>query len=151
MLRTVAITLLAACAATPAAADWRFTKWGMTQAEVVAAGEGQVVPSGFRNKYQPLVIKGPYEVGGIKFKQVRFVFENDKLTMVALDTHAFNQDELHKMLSASFGEATRKDAYRTGPITDTTLTFRDAAKGNAITLHCGLECNVQYAPLDQGF
>lgn len=146
----LAAMVVCAMVATPAAADWRFTKWGMSPDEVKAAGGDQVVPWK-KKKPLPLAIMGPYEVGGVKFDDVVFVFDDGKLTEVVLHTKIWNQDKLREMLAASFGQASYKDRSRIGSVPVTTDTYQDRDKGNSITLWCLGDCSVTYKPLDQGF
>jgi hypothetical protein len=146
----VGATILAA--ATPAAADWRFTKWGMTPEEVQAAAPDQVVPSGKKNKNIPLIIKGPYEIGGIKFDDVWFIFKAGKLDKVVMHANFFKQDELAKALATAFGPPVDSDRSRIGgSVSVSTRNYRDVAKGNAVELYCLGDCAVFYTPLDQGF
>jgi hypothetical protein len=42
-MRKVLLTALLAALPTAAVADWEFTKWGMTEAQVVAAAKGRTV------------------------------------------------------------------------------------------------------------
>lgn len=151
-LALAALSVAALAASTPASADWRFTRWGMTPEEVQAAGGSQVVPSGKKSKDVPLIIKGPFLVGEVKFDDVWFIFKDGKLDTVALHAKMFREQEIAQALAAAFGEPSFQDRQRIGgSVFVSTRTYRDTAKGNAVELRCLGDCTVTYRALDQGF
>lgn len=149
-MRALVVTAAIALSATPACAGWRFAEWGMSPDQLRAAGGEQIVPWK-KNSELPLAIKTPFEVGGIKFDDAVFLFEDGKLSEIVLHTNVWNEARLRESLAASFGQATYKDRSSIGSVRVTTDTFQDRTKGNSITLWCLGSCSVKYKPLDQGF
>jgi hypothetical protein len=81
------IALLSGGVAAPANADWQYTKWGMTPAEVVAASDGKAVPdekpsTNIRGEVSKL--KAPHAAGDYEFLATFSFDKSDKLATVLL-------------------------------------------------------------------
>ncbi|NEX94209.1 hypothetical protein [Caulobacter sp. 17J65-9] len=80
---TATVASLALCGS--AAADWEYTRWGMTAQEVVAASGGQVAldagTSGDRTKGFTVGAVGRYEFEGYHFRSV-FYFNDSGLALI---------------------------------------------------------------------
>lgn len=71
--------------ATPAMADWQYTRWGMTVDEVVAASNGSAKKIKDRKDDRvwdlPRLVVGTAQEGDVTFN-VEFYFENNKLRLI---------------------------------------------------------------------
>mgnify|MGYP003341890878 CR=1 FL=1 len=116
-------TVVVMVAATPAAADWGATRWGMTKDEVQAAIGGKAVDDGGGN----LIVRAPQDVAGFQFDDVTYVFESGRLKRVTYSGRRVNFSALRSALTEQFGEPTELDTAARGH-----YLFMDAAKGNSI-------------------
>lgn len=132
--------------ASVAHADWQFTKWGMTRAEVIAASGGLLTEQPQTPKV--LNLKGPYTVAGIPFETVSLGFNDagklDYVGLVADDKHSY---QIEQALAAAAGRPVMSE-----PGAGAVRIYRDAAKGNAIEFRrMGEKDFVTYRPIDRGF
>ena len=107
---TVILSLLAALPATPAAAHWEYTRWGMTEAQVVAASrtavralppaERRAVPAA-RMEYRAA---GEFRAGALRLS-VAFAFDsrNGGLVCVSARGEARHAGALRTRLERRFG------------------------------------------------
>lgn len=146
-MRTWAVAATAAAiliTATPAAADWQWTRWGMSPAEVVTASGSRAKPT-TANLW---TVDGPYIVGRVEFRSVEFGFDAGHLFMVTLNADISWFDVADASLAQSFGQAvTIQDGGRR-------KVYADKASGNAITINQwagGGSMSITYRPLATGF
>jgi hypothetical protein len=85
LITALAVGLAAILHACPAAADWQYTKWGMTPEEVVKASGGLVreVPNPAKAGSELLAVWGRHTAGDLEFT-VSFGFLDGKLNSVLL-------------------------------------------------------------------
>lgn len=114
--------------ATPATADWQWTRWGMTEAEVVAASGGRAVPHDGGNQWL-LRIHGPYKVGTTNFDNVSFRFTAGGLSAISMMAGADDFESLERQITASVGAPVGAGGGRTA-----FRTWIDREKGNSIEL-----------------
>ena len=147
----VGAALLAASAmAAPAAADWQYTRWGMSPEQVVAASRGAVQmgppPSG--KTYENLTgrARGVHTEAGASF-DAYFHFDADlRLARVALErTGGTDCATLHNRLLAELG----KPAKSTRQSFATIDQWQDGARGNVVgyVLVGQLPCTITYSRL----
>ena len=106
----IALAALAALAATPAAAHWEYTRWGMTQAQVVTASRGAVraLPAAERRAIPAARMEyraaGQFRAGGLRLT-VAFAFDasNGGLVCVSARGEARQAAALRARLERSFG------------------------------------------------
>lgn len=133
-----------------ARADWQYTKWGMSPAEVVKASSGQAVanknPSHDVVQDQDLAkLKAGYATGDFTFEAF-FLFHQDKLSTVILELpDAAKCRQLRDLLSSKYGRPGQEKK-------DAALMFaswRDTEGNNNIRLvQIGSKsCSVYYRPL----
>lgn len=144
-----ALALLAATAA-PAAADWQYTRWGMSPEEVVAASRGAVQlgppPSG--KTYEGLTgrARGVHNEAGATF-DVYFHFDAQfRLARVALErTSGTACAALHRRLLAQLGQPAKSTRQSFATIDQ----WRDHARGNSVgyVLIGKLPCTITYSVL----
>jgi hypothetical protein len=90
---------LAALLVAPAAhADWQYTRWGMTPAQVVAASKGkaELLPEAERPRLPPLVTaaRGTFDDGPLRLKTVfSFNIENGGLVCVSYGVRSNDEDK----------------------------------------------------------
>jgi hypothetical protein len=91
-------------------ADWQYTRWGMTEAEVVKASRGQAIPNPQLARTSTEVelakLTAPYTTGAYNF-EARFMFNRstDKLTGVRLNlSDASKCIPLYHELVAKYGK-----------------------------------------------
>ena len=150
-LAKIIVTLAAVLFAAPAAADWQYTRWGMTPQQVTAASRGvaktnpaEVSDTGTHRSERAL-LAGPYSAARMSFRAV-FYFGNadKKLSKVHLilqggadctDVRAELMNLYGPPLSQAAGVVTR---------------WRDTKRRNTVTLANwgGGGCNLEYEPLD---
>lgn len=152
-LRRAALAFTAALAlsaiASPALADWQWTRWGMTPAEVTAAAAGKVR----QTEPQTLVLTEPVTVAGIEFPYVGFRFEEGGLQLVAMQASFVHFDRIDGALAAAYGPAIASSP--SGP-NGKSRTYLDRAGGNTIALegggrYSGGQLSVTYRPVPTGF
>ncbi|HYE46217.1 MAG TPA: hypothetical protein VEA44_10645 [Caulobacter sp.] len=130
--------------AAPAAAHWEWTRWGMTQQEVVAGSGGKAV----QGMNGTLKVEEPLKFAGFDFDGVYFGFADGKLDTVTLGASkplAF--EHLEQALAAQFGQplAVQEGRYRA-------RVFVDKPKGNTITLRSSEgRVSLSYTRLEQRF
>ena len=88
--KIVATTIAVAASILPgiALADWDFTKWSMTEAQVIAAAKGRTAPLASKDaNFRCTLQITPYEFNGYNFNNVEFCFaiNTDKLAAVYLN------------------------------------------------------------------
>lgn len=99
---------LALLTATPAAAHWEYTRWGMTEAAVIAASRGAVraLPAGERRRQGDLDYRaaGRLEVEGAAFR-LAFGFARAGLRCVSIRAEDPGQaPALRRWITRRFGE-----------------------------------------------
>lgn len=136
---------LALLTATPAAAHWEYTRWGMTEAAVIAASRGAVraLPAGERRRQGDLDYRaaGLFEADGARFR-VAFGFARAGLRCVSIRAEDPRQaPALRRWITRRFGEPQQigGDAEQSvlawsRPDSIEMLVQPDAA----IALHCAL-------------
>src|SRR5437016_5340228 len=111
LLKTfVAIASLTVGFANPSNADWQYTKWGMTPAEVLAASGGKATESAIEEKEagkKAVKLKSEHTAGQYSF-DVRFVFNRKTNALLRVDLElrnpsADNCGSLHGALFARYG------------------------------------------------
>lgn len=136
-----------AVTATPSAgsAHWQYTRWGMTQEQVIAASHGKAVirPKKLSNLggKPETELGGSYEAAGRAFDLV-FTLSNGKLSLVTLTTKSCGG--LGTDLRSIYGQplSVQGGAF---PVTQ----WDDKQNGNRVTFVDGLlgSCQVSYGPL----
>ncbi len=117
------LVAILASAAGPAKADWRFTHWGMTPEQVVAASSGtvQLLPSGERTRndddHWEISAKGRVSDGG-STTDVGFMFDTKGrgLTCVLYNARGGEAEKLGAKLTSELGKP-KKDE-NDGPMRD---------------------------------
>jgi hypothetical protein len=149
LFRTLGPALLAASGfAAPAAADWQYTRWGMSPEQVVAASRGAVQlgppPSG--KSYENLTgrARGVYTEAGASFDAYFHFDAEARLARVALErTGGTECAPLHNRLLAELG----RPATSTRQPFATIDQWRDRARGNLVgyVLVGQLPCTITYS------
>jgi hypothetical protein len=142
MLRYLAAAL-ACVAASPAEADWQYTRWGMTPKQVVAASRGAAKPNtdgeATRDNYKTL-LRAPFVAGEHRFT-ASFIFNNqNRLIRISLGLTGGNCERLGFDLRSQYGDAVRGLPYR----------WRDERRKNNVAYMDwgGGNCVVEYWPFD---
>ncbi|PXA98168.1 hypothetical protein DMC47_10000 [Nostoc sp. 3335mG] len=122
--------------ATPALADWQYTKWGMTPDEVVAASGGTVHRVARQSGAQDteVEVEGSYVAAGVEF-EVKFLFVGDGsgLAVVELTSKApMKCYDLKRPLDERYGPALGA-RISNGAMYD----WQDAADGTSVSLADG--------------
>ena len=135
-----AATLAAAlAAASPASADWQFTRWGMLLPEVLTASEGKAarLPDAPINAEAMLPgagvcraqLPGPYVFAGVAFTEVNFCFnEIGRLVAVDLVAPLDAFAPVDQALAATFSQPERRGP---GPAN---RTYVDEKNGDSLHL-----------------
>ena len=134
----------------PANANWQYTRWGMTKAEVIGASRGSAhAPSKVDTYYKDTFIHlldATYEAQNIDFK-VHFLF-NQKHRLSRVKLEPTNPDRclsLEELLSDAYGHAYLNEVNSAG----TTVKWRDK-KNNNIVMFVNIplisQCSVSYDP-----
>lgn len=154
--------------ATPAHADWRFTQWGMTADEVVAASKGEVGPrdpeamaTDLATKeriaaagYSPspntctLRLLEPLMIADITFNDVQFCFSKAGRLSLVLTRSGSSAREVSNALAQALGppvEVVRGEFPA--------WTYVDRERGNALELrpHSSGGSSIAYTKLASGF
>ena len=141
MKRLLCIGLaLSSLLAHPALADWQYTQWGMSPADVAARSSGQVhETAGTDGQTLPALpslkvgAEGTYQLGKMTFHAV-FYFENAKLKMVNMTLVDPNTSEdainLKNALDGLYGEPFHQKRTSFASMS----TYQDRAKNNRISL-----------------
>lgn len=150
LLAASALIALTGTIITPAQADWRFSKWGMSVKAVAKASNGLAVPTAINERDDrggtPL-LKMPYSAGGgIEFTAL-FVFdEKERLAGVILDPENMSEAclALPAKLKAQYGKP-ESEGF-SGGMAD--MTWRDR-RGKNYVRYSGMSgyCVLSYAPL----
>jgi hypothetical protein len=135
-----------ACVATPAMADWQYTRWGMTPAQVAVASHGAATTGngepGERVQGQEVGATGTYASGDFKFRSV-FYFDRGKLVDIRLKLIGGNQNDLRNSLDGLYGKPFKE--YK-GILQ--VATYHDEKKNNRVDLTAiGDLVTLQYRPL----
>lgn len=110
LARRAGLALLAGLAASPAAAHWEYTRWGMTQQQVIAASRGAVraLPAAERrpvpNARMEYRASGQFRTAGLQLT-VAFAFDgrNGGLVCVSARLEEAQADALRARLERQFG------------------------------------------------
>lgn len=145
---------VAACAAfivlasngTAAKADWQYTRWGMTPAQVAAASGGKVLAGvgrpGDRVDGQEVGAIGSYTSGVFKFEAV-FYFVGGRLADIRLNLIAGDRYALKSSLDGVYGRPFRESG---GGLS--IVTYHDVKKNNRVDLFTiGELSTLEYRPL----
>jgi hypothetical protein len=147
------VLLAFAAAIVPTAhADWQFTRWGMTQAEVTAAGKGMVVPipedqiKGRSFRTLRCSLEQVYQAGDVKLRASMCFDSSGKLTKVSVEPAESGGIQCGTLEN----ELTRK--YGTNFATENSsvshsLRWQDEARTTDILLYESLithDCHINY-------
>ncbi|OAP43202.1 hypothetical protein ATC00_04705 [Sinorhizobium americanum] len=130
-----------------AQADWQYTRWGMTEQEVVAASEGQARKPKRPDTYEggsPLhLLEAPYKTGDFAFV-AKFNFDRFR----RLETVKLQLRNIH---SCPALQGTLSNIYGPPKVSTTSLgrfaKWWDSDNGNVLILsdYPGMWCYVQYS------
>lgn len=141
---SLALAVSAAAAATPAAADWSFTRWGMTPAQVVRASGGTArledVPP---NRGQTHIIRavGTVRSGDLRFN-AEYRFFNDRLVSVKLLPTTGSCSAVRQAVGSKYGRADPRNEYM--PFT---TRWSSPAENVRVTVEPYVtDCDVTYRP-----
>lgn len=142
---SLAVAAVLSTMASPAAAEWQWTRWGASPADVVAlsAGKAEADPGQARWKAKTT---GPVTAAGVEFKVVRFGFDGDRLAEISMSAPAVEFGRLEAALGATFGQpvAQEQGAFAS-------RTYRDAARGNVVQIkRWGETVALTYKPIPAG-
>ena len=140
--------IVAVCAMAPLAAkaDWQYTRWGMSPAQVIQASQGAAAPfinAGDTAEQRSKVV-APYRSGRHTFRS-RVVFDrSDRLAIVMLELSDPSRcPELYADLTQAYGppQATAKSGQLP--------RWWDRKNGNVVLLidMVSTSCSIQYTPL----
>ena len=146
---TALATCASACLAAPAAAEWQYTLWGMSAAEVQAASEGGARPNLDRTLDAgglKAELTAPYQGEQVLFTAVFLFDETEKLRVVTLKPIGEAAcPAIVQILSANHG----MPEGRADMIHATTLRWDDTDDDNLI-VYADLgpgDCTIQYSEL----
>lgn len=135
----------------PASANWQFTRWGMTPAEVAAASKGSVIEStgspGEAIKGYTIGDTGSYELGSYHFDAV-FYFDQSGLTMIRLKMDPAGEDACLALMADMEGSYGKP--FDLNNIFDIRGDiWHDTKSNNAVwvTIRDRTACDLQYRPL----
>lgn len=142
------LTLLAA-QARPASADWQYTQWGMSPAQVTTASEGRAVENRDRSLDAgglKAELAAPYQGASLPFTAVFLFGLRDRLAAVTLSPRDIGVcGKLPALLQAHYGPPVAREGV------DKALTARwnDYGNNNAVNfLDLGSGgCSIQYSRL----
>lgn len=138
-----------ACSALPAAADWQYTRWGMTPDQVRAASDGVARPNADRKLDAgglEAALTAPYQGAAIPFTAVFLFDASGKLKLVTLNpVGGIACPVIVQALSANHGAPEGKDDL----VHATTLRWDDIDNDNLVVyLDLGQgNCTIQYSKL----
>lgn len=135
----------------PAAADWQYTRWGMTPKQVVVASKGaarqneNVVADTGTHRNERALLAAPFSAGRLSF-QAQFFFDNaqQKLVKVRLIlAGGADCSDVRAELMNLYGQPLSQAA-------GVVVRWRDTKRRNTVTLaNWGAGgCNLEYEPLD---
>lgn len=119
MIRLPAIALLMGISA-PAAADWQFTRWGMSAAELLSVYKFASPTSPVERKEQTYPgygspsLKGAYAASGMEFQTFFYFDDKDRLRRVALRLLKNDDSERLTLLMKSQYRNPREQSERAG-------------------------------------
>lgn len=141
----VAISLFLICISFPAEANWQYTQWDMTPAQVIAASQGSAhqVAGGDRVLGSDLGAEGIYSAQGFDFKS-QFYFDNTgRLRVVKLTLIQQRCSALQQSLRGIYGSSVESSLK--------SMVWRDTEKGNQVRLtyvpDLSIDCFILYTPL----
>lgn len=139
--------VLALSAPGQARADWQWTKWGMTQDQLIAASEGKAHPVAGRSDL--LRMDGAFQIGGFTFRTITFNFDaSGRLEQVNL----FGSDAVFADVSLALRSVYGPPVKTEQEYYEQHEYFSDVAKGNQIDLEVSSdEVSLTYKPLPTGF
>lgn len=147
MRTLVSIFLAISAVATPARADWQWTEWGMTPAEVIIASAGTAnshSASAMSNITADHLVTAPYTAMGIGF-QAHFLF--DRSTGGLAYVYVYAEDDadcprLRSWIGEIYGEPALSDGRAT-------RIYYDRIESNRVTFVQFLttRCVITYAEL----
>ncbi len=149
-----AITFLAtAVIIGPAAADWRYAKWGMTVEQLIRASGGEAKPLGAAtnevcafNDQTPVAIAKNVKIDEFTFNVVFCIGGQVTLTSVALESTANNYNSVRAALLAKYG---RPVSDERGDIVVT--VWNDVKSGNLVRLIRVLDnARIEYRRISRG-
>lgn len=138
-----------ACWSVPAAADWQYTQWGMTPAEVKAAS-ADVARDNHDRKLDAAGVKAeliaPFQGVSLPFTAVFLFDAEDKLTYVTLNpVGQIACPVIIDALSANYG----KPQGKADMVLATTIRWNDLGNDNLVVYFDlgGGNCTIQYSKL----
>ena len=141
----IAISLFLICLSFPAEANWQYTQWDMTPAQVIAASRGSVhqVAGGDRVLGSDLGAEGTYSAQGFDFKS-QFYFDNTgRLRVVKLTLMQQRCTDLQQSLRGIYGLSVESSPKN--------MVWHDTEKGNRVRLtnmpDLSINCYILYTPL----
>lgn len=141
----VAITSLASSSSARAA--WQYTRWGMSEQEVLAASAGKAYKPAAPDLYPDgglHLLSAPHEASGLSF-EARFVFDaQEGLERIRLDYPLAECGSLSGPMTSTYGSAEVKSGGY-GKL----YKWRDEANGNLVMLSDfpNIMCGIIYSPL----
>lgn len=146
-MRNLIVAGVALLATTPAQAHWQYAKWGMTPAQVIAAGSGKAkAAAGDRSAQGDTTreVEADYSAGDRAFR-ASFWFDTSGLQKVTLSPTGERRClDLRRDLLAKYGEPVERD-----PGSVERLMWADKPSNNRIVIILDGDsfCELQYAPL----
>jgi hypothetical protein len=148
MLRLFAAMLLALVSLS-AAADWQYTKWGMSQKDVVKASKNTAIPdresAGHSTSLAESLLTAPYRAGRYEFTAY-FLFESRTLTLSGVSLRLVRVEDcdlLRGELASKYGKP--QEVQRVVGVLEG-ASWRDEPSNNGISIaKIGTDgCSVQY-------
>jgi hypothetical protein len=136
MNRFIAFAAAALLIATPALADWENTRWGSSEADVLAAVEGSVRNQGDKDDQvweqdQRITRSGDYH--GMPAQWVFFFDEKDGLSLIKIKPDDFTRcAEFLTAAEAPLGKPTKKDSRVVGRFTFDAKHYTNRAENLAM-------------------
>jgi hypothetical protein len=126
----VALALAAFAVPRPAAADWEYTRWGMTAEQVIAASRGaaSIVPidSRYRNEDEEYEITVEAVTSGPPVLNIGFMFDipGGGLKCVVYNASGFDADAVRAMLVQRYGKPIKESSFTFGRSQARTLSWK---------------------------
>lgn len=139
------VTGLLLCLGTPLAADWQFTRWGMSETELIVA-----TPNVFQVNPGRL-LGSNLKVGNLGFMaQYTFRVEGSTTRLVEVRLKPKQESdcgEIIQLLRQKYGPSytTKGISGYTGAVI---VTWRDETSGNKVEFIRTTTCEIVYSPLD---
>jgi hypothetical protein len=100
-----AMAIMALLCIQPASANWQYTKWGMTPAQVEKSSKNMASPVAGRTAgTNQIKLTAPYRSGNFEFTASFWFDQSDHLTSVSLDLNSGDAHELIGSLRNKYGE-----------------------------------------------